>query len=307
MALRTYVRGSSPPQSHNHLHATLTYVFVGVNSVVFALLLLLVNPFQIFGVTTVEPVAQMSEVQGVSDEAPPVLATPTPSPTIAVAVPTPSPTPVQLKKKSYRVAVYGDSMVDTMGELLEYLDHELKIKYPTTTFGLYNYGVGSENVEAGLARFHDTFSNRSRSYPPISQIHADVIIIGSYAYNPFTPYDRDKHWLTLTKLVQEAQKTGAKVYLLAEIAPVRKEFGSGPNGVNWSPEASYTHSGRIIEQLENAVGLSRALHVPLINVYEASKKEKDFTKYINSSDHIHPSVEGHELTAKMIVEGVAFD
>ena len=91
--------------------------------------------------------------------------------------PTSSPSPApKLSKSTYTIALFGDSMIDTMGENLDYLDKALKAKYPQTNFQLYNYGIGSQNVEEGLARFENNFSYQSRNYPPIGQIKPDVII-----------------------------------------------------------------------------------------------------------------------------------
>jgi len=94
---------------------------------------------------------------------------------------------------------------------------------------------------------------------------------------------------------------------LAEIAPKRRGFGFGPNGINWEPATAYEHTGKIIEQLENAVGLSQPLHVPLIDAYTPSlqeEKKEGRPELINSSDGIHPSVEGHEFIAKIIADTI---
>ncbi|OGK44279.1 hypothetical protein A2957_03090 [Candidatus Roizmanbacteria bacterium RIFCSPLOWO2_01_FULL_38_11] len=244
----------------------------------------------------------------------------TPSPEITFPIfdltqqeaPTPFPTEIaypQPPKSEYKIVVFGDSMEDTQGERLEYFEHELTKRYPSTSFKLYNFGVGSQNVEEGFARFHRPLVYQDRNYPSIDDINPDIIIIGSFAYNVFTPHDRNKHWITLTQLVQEAQQLTPNVYMLAEIAPRRRGFGFGPNGVNWEPNTAFEHTGKIIEQLENALGLSRTLNVPLIDVYSASllpdRKEGD-VKYINPSDNIHPSVEGHLFMAKVIVDSIDF-
>lgn len=209
-------------------------------------------------------------------------------------------------KSSYSIAVYGDSMVDTMGERLEYLEHALKKKYPDVNFTLYNFGKGAENVEMGLSRFGSELHYQDRNYPSLPQIMPDIIIIGSFAYNPFTPHDRDRHWLGLTHLVQEAKNLTSQVYLLAEIAPLRKDFGKGPNGVNWDDQTNFEHSGRIIEQLENAVGLSKTLHIPIIDVYHESLANATEGKreYVNPGDGIHPNIAGHEYMAEKIVETI---
>lgn len=236
--------------------------------------------------------------------------TPTPLPTAQPAtIPSSIPTiPIaQTKKRDYKIAVYGDSLEDTMGEILEYLEHTLKRKYPGVNFTLYNFGKGAENVEMGLNRFGNGLNYQDRHYPPLSQIRPDILIIGSYAYNPFSPYDRDRHWLGLTKLVKQAQTITDQVYVLAEIAPLRGDFGKGPNGVNWDSNTAFVHSGHIIEQLENAVALSRNLNLPLIDVFNktiSGNKEGNRT-YVNPSDGIHPSVAGHEFTADIIASALS--
>ncbi len=222
---------------------------------------------------------------------------PPPQPTVETPPPTPSesvPIPV---KKDYSIAVYGDSMVDTMGERLEYLEHALKSRYPGVNFTLYNFGKGSENVEIGLSRWGSPLNYQDRHYRPLTEIKPDILIIGSFAYNPFSPYDRNRHWVGLTKLVEQAKSVSPHVYMLAEIAPLRSNFGRGPNGVNWDETTAYTHSGHIIEQLENAVSLSKNLGVPLIDAYHGSRANPSYT---NSSDGIHASVAGHEFTANLI-------
>ena len=217
--------------------------------------------------------------------------------------PSPTPTPApKLSKAVYTIAVFGDSMVDTMGENLEYLDTSLKIKYPNTTFKLYNYGIGGQNVADGVARFKQAFSYQTRNYPSVKDIKADVIILGSFAYNPFPTHDRNRHWTTLTQLVNEAKSTGASIYILAEIGPKQTGFGQGPGGINWPKNLVTPHVEHIIEQLENAIALSKELNVPLINAYEKSKIGTKYGNplYVSSHDGIHPSREGHILMANLI-------
>ena len=227
------------------------------------------------------------------------LLTPTPYPLI------PTPYPLNPAKSLYTIAIIGDSMVDTMGEVLEYLDSALKKKYPQTKFLLYNYGTGAQNIEMGLARFGSHFKYQSRDYQSLPELKPDILIVASFSYNPFTPHDRDRHWLTLTSLVQQAKTVSSNVYMLAEIAPLRADFGKGPQGVNWSDDSNYEHSGRIIEQLQNAVGLSKSLQVPLIDAFSPSfnpQTQEGNRSYVNPSDGIHPSVEGHQFMAEKIAQ-----
>lgn len=221
---------------------------------------------------------------------------------------TPTPTaPTQPKKDSYSIAIYGDSMVDTMGERLEYLEKELQERYPNTTFHLYNYGVGSQNIHDGLARWNKPLLYVDREYPAVTEVKPDIFIAGSFGYNVLVPHNRDAHWLGYTELVQRAQKISPNVYMLAEIIPCRRGFGFGPNGVNWEPATAWSHTEKIVEQLENVLGLSPTLRIPLINAYTPSMEEgkKDCRKeLVNPSDNIHPSVEGHQFIAKIIADTI---
>lgn len=227
---------------------------------------------------------------------------PSPSPKIATKSALPKPSYPIPNKQSYIIAAFGDSMVETMGDNLDYLQKSLTERYPKTKFKLYNYGIGSQNVIEGLSRFYTPYIYKNRNFPPINQINADIIIISSFGYNPLTPYDKDKHYQILMNLVKEAQKTGSKVYLLSEIAPIKTGFGSGPGGVNWTEEKINEHVPQIINQLENAVGLSKTLNVPLINAYKASQVDGKYgnPKYVSAHDHIHPSVEGEIFMANLI-------
>ena len=227
-----------------------------------------------------------------------VTATLRPSPTVSEAS-----SSIRLSKSAYSIAIFGDSMVDTMGENLEYLQKSLKSKYPLTRFNLYNYGKGGQNVSQGLERFGSAFSYQSRNYLPITQISADVIILGSFAYNPFAEHSVLRHQETLSKLVGEAKATGAQVYLLAEIAPLKTGFGEGPSGISWPKDLADTQARHIVEQIENVFFLSKSLNVALIDAYDLSKDTDSkfgMKVYVNGSDGIHPSVQGHVLMANLI-------
>ncbi|MBI3069903.1 MAG: hypothetical protein HYY87_01195 [Candidatus Levybacteria bacterium] len=235
-----------------------------------------------------------------------------------VQIPTLTPTPYvlpsavptkRLKKQTYTIALYGDSMVDTMGEKLEFLAEALESKYPKTTFQLYNYGIGGENIKQGLDRFPQSFANKTRQYPPIAEIHPDVLILGSFAYNPFDPHDVNRYWLTLTELVEQAKAVSPRVYLLAEIAPLGYGFGKGKNGINWPQEQAYTHALRIIEQLNSAVDFTKAFNLPLIDAYHPSQQNGQFgaAYLVNAGDGIHPSNEGHLFIADKIVETILLE
>ena len=212
-----------------------------------------------------------------------------------------------LSKNSYSVAVFGDSMEDTMGTNLDYLNASLRKKYPGISFSFYNYGIGSQNVDDGLNRVCQKFDYKDRHYPSLCDLKPDVLIVGSFAYNPFSPYDRNRHWLRLANLVEDLKGISGNIYLLAEIAPLKQNFGLGPVGIDWQRDAAIQQSMHINEQLKNAVGLAGSLGVPLIDAYDATINaisQEGNKEYVNPGDGIHPSVSGHIFMADLMANKI---
>jgi len=193
-----------------------------------------------------------------------------------------------------------------MGENLDYLDKQMMARYPTTKFKFYNYGIGSQNVVEASKRFDVPFSYKTRNYPRINEIQADIIIISSFAYNPLSPYDRAAHMAALKDLITKSKNTGAKVYLLAEIAPLKTGFGKGVGGVNWEDAKVKEHVDFILQNLDASVSLAPQTNTPLINAYQKSQVEGKYGNktYVGSHDGIHPSVEGEVFMAEVIAETI---
>jgi len=231
-----------------------------------------------------------------------VSASPTPrliygSPTIA---PNLHPTPLP-KKQEYTVSFFGDSMVETMGKDMLDMKRSFSARYPLTLFKFYNYGKGAENIEDAFNRIKNLGVEYSKS---------DIIVMGSYAYNPFIPNDIEKHTRYLALLTKYLQTKANKVYLLSELSPKKVAFASGAPGINYSADEAYAKATEIISLLENTINWSRKNEVPLINVYALSQKDSDKSgdsRYISSSDNIHPSEEGKRFTAEVVAATVELD
>lgn len=208
--------------------------------------------------------------------------------------------------KEITIALFGDSMIDTMGDKADVLAQVLKRKYPDTIFTIYNYGIGAQNVEAGLARFDSPYVYFKRDYPPVASVNPDIVIVGTFSYNPFNPHDPGRHIEALTNLLQKAKQTGADVYLLVEIAPLSEDFGRGEKGVNMTTQAAADHASHIRENLEDSLNVARSVGITAIDAYTGSKiNETTGTKtYVNPDDGIHPSYEGHLYTADQIVKTI---
>jgi lysophospholipase L1-like esterase len=219
----------------------------------------------------------------------------------------------KLKSSNYkgwiRIAVYGDSMTDLMGTNLPYLKKELKKYYPEAKLELLNYGIGAENIEKGLERLTQNYNYKDRNYPSLIQKNPDIIIIDPFVYNPFSESEGEinRYWSNLTKLTDKLKRnTNSQLMILATIAPSRKEFGNGPNGVNWDADTAWKHAERIKKYMESAINYAGAAKIPLIDVYHQTllANGEGSLKYINSGDHIHQNVEGNELIAKQIAEKI---
>lgn len=235
-----------------------------------------------------------------------IVLSPVPTP---IPSPSPSPTPLPSvkpspNKQSYVIAAFGDSMADTMGEDLDYLDKAMMARYPKTRFKFYNYGIGSQNVVEASKRFGDPFIYKQRNYPPIDKINADIIIISSFAYNPLFPYDKNAYWSALKEVLYKAKATNAQVYLLAEIAPLKTGFGKGVGGVNLDEEKTREHVGYILQNLEATVNLAAQTKTPLINAYKQSQVDGKYgdKTLVSTHDGIHPSIEGEIFMADIIAE-----
>lgn len=233
--------------------------------------------------------------------------------TLVSVPPSPEPTPVsspletveenshtKLSKSSYSVALFGDSMIDTMGDL-KFLSDALLDKYPEVKFTLYNYGIGSQNIKQGFERLNLAYSYHERNYTPITSVKPDVIILGTFAYNPFDPHNPSTYKSFLSSAIKQLKETTPNVYVLLEIAPLGENFGKGEKGVNLGPEYGIAQSKKINEQMELASSVAQSLGVPTIDVFSKTKGRQNYT---SPDDGIHPSYDGFIFTSNLIAQTI---
>lgn len=207
------------------------------------------------------------------------------------------------------IVIVGDSMVDTMGTGLPYLNQELIKIYPATQFNLFNYGIGSTNIDTGLARLASPLDYHERQSQSVIALNPDLVIIESFAYNPLPLSDANlnHHRDQLASMVNLLRsQTQAQVMLLATIAPHHTKFGTGVSGVNWSQDSIAEHTTAIHAYLENTVTAAQELNVPLIDAFHASQDGSGNGRdsLISPGDHIHPSVLGHQFLAQTITDKI---
>lgn len=216
----------------------------------------------------------------------------------------------QTKKPHYTIVFLGDSMTDTLGEDLQLVRDELRRVYPGTTFTLLNYGVGGENIVSGIARVTADTQYLGHTRPSLVSQKPDVVVIESFAYNPF-PFETgalDQHWLSLAYMVDaiRANLPDAKIVMAATIAPNSFVFGDGASGIAFGIQDKQKRTHTIKQYLENAIRFAQSENLTLADAYHPSLDTRDEGKllYINPGDHIHYSDAGRQLFARTVVETI---
>jgi lysophospholipase L1-like esterase len=240
---------------------------------------------------------------------------PTPLPT---STPSPTPTPFttyqppQLPDKpAYTVILVGDSMIKDLGPNGDRLRGYLSNYYPDKVFGIFNYAFSASNISSLQQRLEQDSTDNGTAYPSILNRQFDIIIIESFAYNPLShlPLEQglDQHSKSLYQAVTSiiTSHPDSIIIFLATIKPDQDNFGQG--ALDLSPEARSQWARERISYLENHIAFAQKYSIPLINVYQASQipTGQADPQFINSNDHIHPSVAGIELTASKITEFIS--
>lgn len=247
-----------------------------------------------------------------------IVSAPTPTPqavpagrqVLAAVTVAPTPTPIATKKKSYTIAFLGDSMIDTMGPSLPAVNNKLSLSHPATNFTLLNYGVGGTNIDYGIERITNSYNYLGNQIPSLASTHPDIIVLESFAYNPFSGADGgvNRHWLALAKATDTIRQNipGAKIIIAATIAPNRTVFGDGAAGLSFSREDKVIRTALISRYLDSTVKFAQSQGLPLADAYHASLDGNGdgILTYINGGDHIHYSDAGRALFAQKVVAAI---
>lgn len=242
------------------------------------------------------------------------LPTPSPSPIPAVpvvlGVTTEQPVARRTKQSSVRIAVLGDSMVDTLGPGVPHLASELKKIYPATAFTITNHGVGAENIDSGLRRIGTGYTYLGEHRSSVADGQPDLVVVESFGYNPY-PYDAgalETHWLALSAIVDELRSRipGVKIVIAATVAPNWDTFGDGAAGLAFSPADKRQRVDNIRRYLDSTVKFAQSQNLPLADAFHPSLSADGNGKveYINGGDHIHPSDAGKQLFAQTVTRAI---
>lgn len=216
----------------------------------------------------------------------------------------PSPTPVgnyispTIKKSdAYTIIIVGDSMIDSLGENFDYLRQDLKIYYPGTVFGLFNYGYGSTNVLSLPERLNSETIYRGKINEAILGRALDIIIIGSFGHNPLSQLPLEeglqKQNQILDSMVLQLvnKKPNTLIVFLADFPPSSKYYGKGVVELTDEQRSAWVNERKAY--IENYIKYAQEHNIPLINIYEESQVDGEVNlDYINKDNYIHPSSTG---------------
>lgn len=209
--------------------------------------------------------------------------------------------------KKVKIALLGDSMIDTLGPDFPALKQILKDTYPHVEADILNYGVGGTNIDYGIERITSDYEYLGNKISSLASQQPDIVIIESFGYNPY-PFDTgalDTHWLALAKAVDTVKQTipNAKIIIAATIAPNETIFTQGALGLNFTPEERKTKTTIIKSYLESTIRFANGEKLPLADAYTASLTNTGTgnSVFINPGDNIHPSDEGKMLFAQAIL------
>ena len=201
-----------------------------------------------------------------------------------------------------KIALLGDSLIDTFLYNPKIFKGELAKVWPAVNFEILNYGVGATDAEYGLKRLTESYNYQGKTVPALFSQNPGIVIVESFAYNH--PKELSQNTQTLSKIISTIQSgSKAKIYFLVTIAPDKKIYAQGIEGITWTPQQRSIEAQKVIDSLREAVSFAQNQGLPLINAYQKSLDwESDGNQEYISEDNIHPSEAGKLLIADLIVE-----
>lgn len=238
-----------------------------------------------------------------------VISTPTPSPSPKIYKPIDHYLPPQIPNSaSYTLIFVGDSMTESLGENFDDLRKDLKKYYPTKVFGLFNYGFGSSNILSIEDRLDHDSTYLGKTYPAILGRYFDIILIESFGNNPLSQFPLEQGLMhqtaALDHLVAKLADTHPQslIVFIATISPSQALYGKGVVDLSVLARNQWANERRTY--IENHINYALSHNIPLINVYAKSldKNGLAITKYLDSSNYIHPSPAGVSLISQTIAD-----
>ena len=230
---------------------------------------------------------------------------PTPTPILPTSAPAVLGTQTQIKK----IALLGDSMIDTLN--LDLCQKSFQKYYPQTQINFLKYGYGATTIESAYDRLTQSTRYLDQQNPSIISQAPDLIILESFAYNHLGNSQN-----SLNRYLQELEKIIAtiktslpqtKIMMAATIAPNSVTFGNGLSNLHFTAMDKIEKTNTIKLYLDNFIAFSQKNQLPLADAYRPSLINQDgFPELIDSGSNIHPSDLGSEFFCDTLAK-TAFD
>lgn len=287
----------------NLMRVPLVLAIIGVGVMVLALYLRSLPPVTFPG-PAIEPLIISN----------PILPTPAPIPEVPFVT---YHAPKLPQKKDYTIVLLGDSMTAALGPYADELRRVMLTKYPQIDLIIKNESAPSSNIQSLQDRLLSRSTQSGAIFDPILDKPFDIIVIESFGYNPLSYLGRteginkaNEALLTAMRiLVRERPK--ALVVFLATIAPSHTLYGVGAVELNLTQREEWASERDLY--IENHINFALAHNIPLVDTYHLTKDKKGsgLLKYINPTDHIHPSQLGvnfiQDQLAKFFIDNKIFE
>lgn len=233
------------------------------------------------------------------------LSTPEPSPvpifqasesSILAATATATPSPIK-RTKNLKIALLGDSMIQTMGKLKPLKDF-LEESSPDLLVEIINLGMGATTIEDGLKRL-----------PEVIDKKPNIVVVESFAYNHLSKDGVGllRHREVLGQIVSGLQANGiSKVVILVTIAPLELYAYDASESAGWSVSFRKEEANWIKRYLENTTVFANSQGLPLVDTYHKTLGVNGYGDafYVNPTDDIHPNENGQALVSRLIAEKI---
>lgn len=197
-----------------------------------------------------------------------------------------------------KIAVFGDSMIETLGPEITALKNSLKQYFPQKIFSLSNFGQSSTTIDKAVTKL-----------PEIIAQNPDIVVIESFAYNNYgnTQSGFDKQWQQLSDITTKIKNSlpKSKIIITSTIAPNSIVFANGIKDLHLSSLDKIERTSTIKLYLQNAINFATSLGFPLADAYHPSLNNNDGSReFISSTDNLHPSASGATLFADVLADTI---
>lgn len=241
--------------------------------------------------------------------------------TIAMAPPLGAAEKDRILAPGKRILILGDSNTYA-GHYIVFLEAALRQQLPKGKVELINLGLPSETA-SGLSEPEHPFPRpdvHERLDRALKKIQPEVVFacygMNDGIYYPLSDQRFQAYQNGIHRLVQKAQKAGAKVVLLTpppfDPVPVKKKNKLKPAGSEkyawFAPYEKYdvvlARYAKWIMQQKDKVAKVIDIHTPTLKHLEA--KRRNNPDYALTGDGVHPNTVGHEIIANAILKAFGY-